>query len=297
MKKKVENKAKKIYFLPKKLIAINKDIQKIILMQNLQGWASKIKKRLDKETEVITAFTKILTDMIQDEYAPRDFYKIQNVQTILTEQYSNLIGYKFNEINTYFPTTTSEQTNSSEENNEEIITIVLLDFKTDEVNNALTSIIDQFFEDTYKLIEIPFDPTAIEGSTDTRKISIVENGEIQDGAFSNLLTAYQETNIDNKQQLITEAEQLLILYNKQTENYREKFETYEQIYSENEALYNSFKTAYPVIEEYYTQQISGDVDLNDVIQNARDDIAKAWKEYIMLLDQRYREEKESGLYV
>lgn len=133
---------------------------------------------------------------------------------------------------------------------------------------------------------------------------IVDDELEEDGAFYNIfIEKFIKHFIDSKKQLIEQAEQLLLLYQKQAQNYLEKYNTYNQIYQENQTLFNNFKNKYPEVWEYYEQasQNTGSTEpialLDDVISEQRKKVSDAWKKFLNLLDVEYTKEKKSGLYV
>ncbi len=135
-------------------------------------------------------------------------------------------------------------------------------------------------------------------------ITTVEDSTLsEDGAFvEEFIKRYNDYYIKTKEQLIEQAEQLLLLYEKQANNYREKYETYKDLYEENLALFNNFKNKYPEIWEYYESQKENEntdslISLSEVITDQQKKVKDAWKKFLNLLDQYYTAEKKAGLYI
>ena len=148
----------------------------------------------------------------------------------------------------------------------------------------------------------------------TRPFFKVANGKAQSLTYTNIkilsdvytnantneqtiLEGYYKSYIDylagNKlvqlQQLLLEANKLLKLYQQQYANFYNKFNLYNDQFAEQEAIYSSY--AGTEVMDYYLNPG------NRTTESIRREVKEAWWTFLGLLDNRYTQEKERGMYV
>ena len=112
---------------------------------------------------------------------------------------------------------------------------------------------------------------------------------IGEGTFKDYIELYTKDNLELSVELLEQAIALHDLYVKQHQNYISKLEEYNSIYSSYKTVWESYKGT--DIYEYYIN--------NDIISmdDYRQQVREAWWKFLSLLDYRYTEEVERGMYI
>ena len=99
-------------------------------------------------------------------------------------------------------------------------------------------------------------------------------------------------------ELLTQAENLQRLYQKQVDVYTYKYNKYAAEYETNFDIYSSYvgTEAFNYYNTVNNELVSDEVK-EDTIQRYKAQVQEAWWNFINLLDARYSEEKERGMYV
>ena len=124
-----------------------------------------------------------------------------------------------------------------------------------------------------------------------------ESGElVTEGLYYEYLATYFEK-IEDKNELLDEAQDLDRLYQKQLEVYKAKYDQYYEEYMTNQDIYSSYFGTEGF--DYYNLLNSdeSETDKNAAIQSRKAAAQEAWWKFINLLDARYSAEKERGMYV
>lgn len=133
------------------------------------------------------------------------------------------------------------------------------------------------------------------GTESNAKISKIVEGStpldtIGPGVFKEYLTLFSESDLAKQSTLLEQAMVLHDLYIKQYDNYSNKLTEYTSIYENYDAIYSSYIGT--EVFEFY-QNTNG----AKTIEEYRQEVKEAWWKFIDLLDKRYTEEVERGMYV
>ena len=106
--------------------------------------------------------------------------------------------------------------------------------------------------------------------------------------YPDYLNKIGKEELESLQELLTQANQLLHLYEQQYENYLSKFNEYTKIYEEYNTIYNQFQGTEEM--DYYQNKN------NMTIEDYRQKVKEAWWAFLNILDYTYTKERERGLY-
>ena len=124
-----------------------------------------------------------------------------------------------------------------------------------------------------------------------------ESGElIEEGLYWEYLQTYLEK-VEDKNQLLEEAQDLVRLYEKQLQVYTEKYNKYYDEYMTNQDIYSSYFGTEAFNYYNLLNSDESDEDKNAAIQAKKAVAQEAWWKFLNLLDARYTAEKERGMYV
>ena len=116
----------------------------------------------------------------------------------------------------------------------------------------------------------------------------LDNGIEKESIYSQYLDRLGGEELENLQELLQQATQLLHLYEQQYENYLSKYTEYNSIYEEYNAIYNQFQGTEEM--KYYLS--NGNITIEDYRQKVKE----AWWAFLNILDYTYTKERERGLY-
>ena len=136
--------------------------------------------------------------------------------------------------------------------------------------------------------------------TKLKQLSDIEINEstgeviITDGIFKDYIDQIGgENSLLLNKKILKQAQALLKLYQQQYNNYLVKFERYTKEAAEQEAIYSSYNATSDGQEvlNYYNK------NNEKTLEEYRMDVKEAWWKFLNLLDDRYTEEKERGMYI
>lgn len=112
--------------------------------------------------------------------------------------------------------------------------------------------------------------------------------EIQPGYFMDYLNALVQNELNNKKIILEQAQRLLELYKQQFNNYTEKYNNYKAMFDDYNTIYSSY---------IGTKEMDYVNSENQDITQYRQEVKKAWWNFLNLLDYKYTKEKERGMYI
>ena len=111
---------------------------------------------------------------------------------------------------------------------------------------------------------------------------------IQSGLYKDYLDLLGINELELKKIILKQALLLVELYEQQIDNYTNKYNKYLKIYEEESAIFNSFNNSQVI--DFYN-------DKNSNIEDIKMEVKRAWWNFLNLLDQKYTEERERGMYL
>lgn len=160
-------------------------------------------------------------------------------------------------------------------------------YKPEEENIGI-HLIDIVYLDPLTLQRI----TSVEGSSS--QSAIVS----EKGIYWEYLNLYYNKKINELTDLLNQALVLQRLYQKQVDVYQEKYETYSEDYEINQQVYSSYfgTEAFNYYNMLNSEELTNAEKLA-AVRRYKNTVQEAWWAFLNLLDSRYSEEKERGMYV
>ena len=158
-----------------------------------------------------------------------------------------------------------------------------------ENNNSIVELYENWINDIYLNPDELDLITRVKENTDPAELD-------EKGLFWTYIKLYEQTQLPDLQKLLEEQEVLDRIYSTQLADYEEKYNDFIEDYMFNSELYNSYAGS-KALEYYKALQSSNYVEADRLLKEYKDAVRKAWWVFLGLLDTRYKQEKDRGMYV
>lgn len=108
------------------------------------------------------------------------------------------------------------------------------------------------------------------------------------GLYKDYLDLLGINELELKKIILNQALLLIELYEQQIDNYTNKYNNYKKIYDEELSIYNSFNNSQ--IIDFYK-------DNSKTMEDIKKQVKQAWWKFLAILDKKYTEERERGMYI